>query len=137
MPRALPLVASLSSSCTGGHGLLSMPVADRPQPNTSGTEPLPPSRVQAGNPSPESGHTTPLFQPPGLQSCAVQAGAYQDQSSTLRVQGAQDTQSWTQGFVATVWLRTWVSLGVQRQTIADTTEGTSRFSYRRDKGTKT
>jgi len=48
MEKALPLVASFFSSCTGGHRLPSRPVADRPHPDTSGAEPLPPSRVQIG-----------------------------------------------------------------------------------------
>jgi len=48
MTRALPLVASFVSPCTGGHRLPSMPAADRPHPDTSGAEPLPPSRVQIG-----------------------------------------------------------------------------------------
>ena len=48
MERALPLVASFFSSCIGGHRLPSIPVADRPHPDTSGAEPLPLSRVQIG-----------------------------------------------------------------------------------------
>lgn len=42
------LVASLLSSCTGIHGPMSVPSAGEPQPDTSGTEPPPPSRVQVG-----------------------------------------------------------------------------------------
>lgn len=48
MTRALSLVASFFSSCTGGHRPPSMPAADRSHPDTSGEEPLPPSRVQIG-----------------------------------------------------------------------------------------
>ena len=48
MKRALSLVASFFSSCTGGHRPPSMPAADRPYPDTSGAEPLPPSRVHIG-----------------------------------------------------------------------------------------
>jgi len=42
------LVASLLSSCTGIHGPMSVPSAGEPQPDTLGTEPPPPSRVQVG-----------------------------------------------------------------------------------------
>jgi len=42
------LVASLLSSCTGIHGPMSVPSAGAPQPDTLGTEPPPPSRVQVG-----------------------------------------------------------------------------------------
>ena len=48
MQRALPLVAHLFLSRTGGPGSMSMPVADRPHPDTSGTAPLLPSRMQVG-----------------------------------------------------------------------------------------
>lgn len=41
------LVASLLSSCTGVHGPMSVPPAG-PQPDTSGAESLPPSRVEVG-----------------------------------------------------------------------------------------
>jgi len=51
MERALPLVAGLFLSCTGGHRLPSMPAADRPPPDTSGAAPLPPSQVHIGIPS--------------------------------------------------------------------------------------
>ena len=42
------LVASLLSSCTGIHGPRSVPPAGGPQPNASGAEPLPTTRVQVG-----------------------------------------------------------------------------------------
>lgn len=42
------LVASLLSSCTGVHGPMSAPPAVGPQPDTSGAEPSPSSRVQVG-----------------------------------------------------------------------------------------
>ena len=45
MQRALPLVASLFPSCTGGYGFLSMPMADSLYPNTAGAAPLSPFRV--------------------------------------------------------------------------------------------
>jgi len=48
MERALPLVASFFSSCTGGHRPPSIPAADRPYPDTSGVESLPPSWVHIG-----------------------------------------------------------------------------------------
>jgi len=48
MQRALPLVASLFPSCTGGYGSLSMPMADSLYPNTAGAAPLPPFRVPVG-----------------------------------------------------------------------------------------
>jgi rare lipoprotein A len=68
MERALPLVASYVSSCTGGHRPPSMPAADRPPPDTSGAAPLPPSPVHIGSASWEgsawrptvSGHSAAL-----------------------------------------------------------------------------
>jgi rare lipoprotein A len=42
------LVASLLSSCTGIHGPMSVPSAGGPQPDASGAEPLPTTRVQVG-----------------------------------------------------------------------------------------
>ena len=42
------LVASLLSSCTGIHGPMSVPSAGEPQPDASGAEPLPTTRVQVG-----------------------------------------------------------------------------------------
>jgi rare lipoprotein A len=42
------LVASLLSSCTGIHGPMSVPSAEKPPSDTLGTEPPPPSRVQVG-----------------------------------------------------------------------------------------
>src|SRR5437899_9002484 len=51
MERALPLVASFFSSCTGGHRPPSMPATDRPHLDTSGAEFLPPSRVHIGSAS--------------------------------------------------------------------------------------
>lgn len=215
MKRALPLVASFFSSCTGGHRPPSMPAADRSYPGTSGVEPLPSSWVQIGiapwdssalRPTvsgnvadfdhattaprpvplrthamgtpvvpehavrvrsnargpytrhrildlsseaarqcamvradvaqvqvalraaalllaqflarlgellPEPWHTTPLFQPPGLQPVAVQARASQDQGSTQRVQGEQDSR--IPGLVEVVLLRTCVIPGVQNR----------------------
>jgi hypothetical protein len=48
MERALPLVASFFSCCTGGHRPPSMSAADRPPPDTSEVDPLPPSPVHIG-----------------------------------------------------------------------------------------
>lgn len=42
------LVASLLSSCTGIHTPMSVPPAGGPQPNTSGAQPSPTTRVQVG-----------------------------------------------------------------------------------------
>ena len=42
------LVASLLSSCTGIHRSMSVPSAGEPQPDVSGIEPLPTTRVQVG-----------------------------------------------------------------------------------------
>src|ERR671925_828479 len=42
------LVASLLSSCTGIHGPMSVPSAGGPQPDASGAEPPPTTRVQVG-----------------------------------------------------------------------------------------
>src|SRR5712691_10757431 len=102
MQSALPLVASLFPSCSGGYGPLSMP----------GAAPLPPSRVPVGiavipgsalrptasgnlenlDYSTAAHGTVPRrrqdvgtpSQPPGLQPFTVPAGASQEQDRTLR-----------------------------------------------------
>jgi len=66
----------------------------------------------------EPWHIPPVPAPWTATFCRA-GRSYQDQGSTLHVQGEQGKQSWMPGFVEAVLLRIGVILGVQRQTTAD------------------
>src|SRR5438445_10918961 len=97
MERALPLVASFFSSCTGGHRPPSMPAADRPPPDTSGAEPLPPSPVHIGIASWDasawrptvSGHSAALDTPPQRHRLLDLSCEAARQCALVRADGAQ------------------------------------------------